>query len=114
MSSKYLSISQASPDAVPVIPADEGPEGAALAPVAVGAHEAIRTRAIPSKLPPTHFPRPLQTHCLSTIVRGSSVRTLQGGHIRLVLTTGGGQGGPCTKTSQQRNCQHHHHHPHLQ
>ena len=36
-----------SPDAVPVVPADEGSEGAALTPVTVGAHQTVRTRPVP-------------------------------------------------------------------
>ena len=35
------------PDAVPVVPADERLEGAALAPVTVGAHQTVRTRPVP-------------------------------------------------------------------
>ena len=36
-----------SPDAVPVVPADEGSEGAALTPVTVGAHQTVRARPVP-------------------------------------------------------------------
>ena len=79
-----------SPDAVPVIPADEGPEWAALTPVTVGAHQAICTSPIPSKLAPTHLTRPLQTHPLPTTVHGSAVCAVQGAGIRLVLGTGRG------------------------
>ena len=35
------------PNAVPVIPADERLEGAALAPVTVRAHQTVRTRPVP-------------------------------------------------------------------
>ena len=41
------------PDAVPVIPADERLEGAALAPVTVGAHQTVRTRPVPDNI--QHF-----------------------------------------------------------
>ena len=41
------SCSPLSPDTVPVVPADEGGEGAALASVTIGAHQAISTGAIP-------------------------------------------------------------------
>ena len=104
-----------SPDAVPVIPADEGPEWAALTPVTVGAHQAICTSAIPSKLAPTHLTGPLQTHRMSTVVGCCSVRAVTGVHLRLGLTTGRGQGRPCTKPSHHHHQrQHHHHLPHLQ
>ena len=79
-----------SPDAVPVIPADEGPEGAALTPVTVGAHQAICTSPIPSKLAPTHLTRPLQAHRISTVVGCYSVCAVTGAHLRLGLTTGRG------------------------
>ena len=36
-----------SPDTVPVVPADEGSEGASLTPVTVGAHQSIGTGPIP-------------------------------------------------------------------
>ena len=41
------SCSPLSPDTVPVVPADKGGEGAALASVTIGAHQAISTGAIP-------------------------------------------------------------------
>ena len=37
-----------SPDAVAVVPADEGAEGAALAPVAVGAHQPVSAVPVPA------------------------------------------------------------------
>jgi hypothetical protein len=39
---------ESSPDAVPVVPTHEGLVGAALAPVAVRAHQTIRTNTVPA------------------------------------------------------------------
>ena len=36
-----------SPDTVPVVPADEGSEGASLTPVTVGAHQSVSAGSIP-------------------------------------------------------------------
>lgn len=36
-----------SPDTVPVVPADEGSEGASLTPVTVGAHQSVGAGSIP-------------------------------------------------------------------
>ena len=44
-----MSGSVRSPDAVSVVPAYEGPEGAALASVAVGAHQTVGTAAVPGR-----------------------------------------------------------------
>ena len=44
-----MSGSVRSPDAVSVVPAYEGPEGAALTSVAVGAHQTVGTAAVPGR-----------------------------------------------------------------
>merc|ERR1719431_1538968 len=100
------------PDAVPVVPADEGSEGAALAPVAVGAHQAICTGAIPPKLAPTHFSWTFQAHHVSTIVSSRAVGAVLSNHLWVMLPTGRGQGVTCTQPHHHH--QHHHHHLHPQ
>jgi len=83
-----------SPDAVPVVPADEGSEGAALAPVTVGAHQTVRTRPVPSELAAAHLGRPLQTHGVAAgVPRGAvaAVRLRHRGAAGRVLGAGGRQ-----------------------
>jgi len=47
------------PNAVQVVPTGEGCEGAALAPVAVGAHQAVGADPVPAILSAAHLPRAL-------------------------------------------------------
>ena len=107
------------PDAVPVIPADERLEGAALAPVTVGAHQTVRTRPVPDnrttyiqmllrwkqcngidilfsppELAAAHLGRPLQTHGVAAgVPRGAvaAVRLRHRGLAGRVLLGAGGR-----------------------
>ena len=119
-----------SPNAVPIVPADEGSEGAALAPVTVGAHQTVRTRPVPDnrttyiqmllrwkqcngidilfsppELAAAHLGRPLQTHGVAAgVPRGAvaAVRLRHRGLAGRVLGAGGGQRVTCnTLTSLQ-------------
>ena len=102
-----------SPDTVPVVPADEGSEGASLTPVTVGAHQSIGTGPIPwclsvkiskywderewnspSKLAPTHLPWPLEAHDVAACVSGFPVWTVQSPRL--------GGGSMLTTTGRQR------------
>ena len=123
-----------SPDAVPVIPAYEGPEGAALTSIAVGAHQSVSTSPVPvlrmmiiilpnlvtslamflpGVFPSTHVARSLQTDRVATGVLGRAVLTprLTGG---LGSRAGGRQGVALTEVQGDQGDQGHHHHRHPQ
>jgi len=100
----HVSGSVRSPDAVSVVPAYEGPEGAALASVAVGAHQTVGTAAVPGELAATHLAWPLEADGVPTGVFRGAVGA--GGGSWQGSGAGGGQGVTCCQAHQ-----HHHHHP---
>ena len=64
------------PDAVSVIVATERSEGAALAPIAVGAHQALTADSVALILTPAHFPRALGAGLVSADVHLPTVAAL--------------------------------------
>lgn len=67
-----------SPNTVLVVPTYEGEERAALTPITVWAHQSVSASSVPSKLAATHFPGPLETDPVPTVIYRVTVLTEAG------------------------------------
>lgn len=74
-------------DAGAVVVALEGLEGAALAPVAVGAHQSVGASTVPAKSAPTHLSRPLLANGSPARIPSRSVRATSCVHLWLIWVT---------------------------
>merc|ERR550539_1329730 len=99
-----LHCDQLSVDAILVLPAYEGSEGAALTSIAVGAHQSVSTSPVSPVFPSTHLTWTSQTNLVAAMVFGGVIGTVlhsrSGGLVKTGLRKGAGLDGV---EDQQRN-----------